>query len=114
MICPKCEHEYVDGIVDCPDCGTSLISPEEFEGNLVHPADWIIVYTCYERYEADMMKTNLESAGIEVIILEQSDKSFPAMGDLQTVKLLVKKSDASDAVDFIKDSQINLPSDEEI
>lgn len=114
MICPKCEYEYVNGVTECPDCGTALITPEEFEGNLVHPSDWVIVYTCYERYEAEMMKTNLESSGIDVIILEQSDKSFPAMGDLEMVKLLVKKSDVEDAADFIKSTSNNLPPDEEI
>lgn len=114
MICPNCEYEYVDGITVCPDCGADLVDEAEFEGKLVHPSDWIIVYTCYEVYEADMMKTNLESAGIEAVILEQSDRSFPAMGDLQMVKLMVKKSDCDDAVEFIKTSQNNLSADEEI
>lgn len=113
MICPKCEYEYIDGVVECPDCGTELITSEEFEGNLVHPSDWVIVYTCYERYEADMMKSNLESAGIEAIILQQSDKSFPLVGDLTMVKLLVKKIDAEDAMDFINNSRSEIPGDEE-
>ncbi len=114
MICPKCEYEYVDGIKECPDCGTELIPSEEFEGNLVHPSDYIIVYTCYERYEAEMMKANLAGAGIEAIILEQSDRNFPAMGDLELVKLLVKKKDSEDAVQFINSSINNLLTDDEI
>lgn len=114
MICPKCEYEYVDGILECPDCGSELVTTEEFEGKLVHPSDWIIVFTCYERYEAEMMKSNLESADIDAIILEQSDKSFPAGGDLEMVKVLVKKIDADDAMDFINNYNSNLPEDEEI
>lgn len=114
MICPNCEYEYVDGVTICPDCGAELVTDEEFEGNLVHPSDWVVVFTCYEIYEADMMKSNLEGAGIDSIILGQSDRSFPAMGDLQMVKLLVKKSDCEDALEFIKDSQTNLPTDEDI
>jgi hypothetical protein len=114
MICPNCEYEYIDGIKACPDCGAELVTSEEFEGNLLHPSDWIIVFTCYERYEADMMKTNLESAGIDAIILEQSNKSFPLGGDLMMVKLMVKKIDSDDAMDFINNSQNELPEDDEI
>jgi len=103
MICPKCEYEYVEGIKVCPDCGTTLISVEDFEGHLVHPKDWIIVYTCDEPYEAEMFKPNLESAGIDALILSQKDKSFPAMGDLSVVKLLVKKTDQQTAIEIIND-----------
>lgn len=113
MICPKCEYDYVDGVTVCPDCGTELITGEDFEGNLVHPSDWVIAFTCYERYEAEMMKANLESAGIDAIILEQRDQSFPAMGDLMMVKLLVKKGDAEDALEFIKAYEENTPPEEE-
>lgn len=62
MICPVCEYEYIEGIVKCPDCNADLVAKDDFEGHLVHPADWIIVYTCDELYEAEMLKANLESA----------------------------------------------------
>ena len=110
MICPKCEYEYIDGVNVCPDCGTSLISVEDFEGHLVHPKDWIIVYTCDEPYEAEMYKTNLESAEIETLIISQKDKSFPAAGNLSVVKLLVKKTDLQSALEIIDD--INSRSDD--
>ncbi|MFC2140080.1 hypothetical protein ACFLR4_05390 [Bacteroidota bacterium] len=60
MICPKCEYEYTDGIKECADCGAELIPKEDFEGNLVHPSDWVIIFTCSEEYEAGMLKANLE------------------------------------------------------
>ncbi|MCX7798527.1 MAG: DUF2007 domain-containing protein [Melioribacter sp.] len=103
MICPNCEYEYVEGIDVCPDCGTQLIPKEEFEGNLVHPSDWIVVYTCSEYYEAEMLKTNLESAGIEVLVLSQKDRNYPTVGNLSIVKLLVKKTDQEDALEIIRD-----------
>ena len=103
MICPKCEYEYVDGITVCPDCGTELIPVEEFKGNLLHPKDWVIVYSCSDSLEADMLKSNLEGANIESLILDQSDSSFPVGGDLTVVKLLVKKDDAKDALAIIED-----------
>ena len=110
MICPKCESEYIEGISICPDCIIDLIPVEEFEGNLVHPEDWIIVYTCGDNIEAEMIKANLEGAGIDSLILSQKDKNFPAPGDFSVVKLLVRKKDADEAKAFIDD--INKPEEE--
>lgn len=103
MICPKCEYEYHEGVTTCPDCSAELVSVEDFEGNLIHPKDWVIVYSCENEVEADMLKANLEGADIESLILNQNDRSFPVVGDLSVVKLLVKKRDANDAVAIIND-----------
>jgi len=113
MICPKCECEYIDGIKTCADCGTELIPVREFEGHLVHPKDWVIVYTCGDPLEADMLKANLEGAEIESIILSQKDREFPAAGDFSVVKLLVKKTDASEACDIIADIDKSNTGEEE-
>ncbi len=103
MICPKCEYEYHEGITNCPDCSTELVTNENFEGNLTHPKDWVIVYGCSDVVEADMLKSNLEGANIDVLILNQNDSSFPVVGDLSVTKILVKKSDVKDAVAIIND-----------
>jgi hypothetical protein len=113
MICPKCEYEYVEGVTVCPDCGTKLIPNEDFEGNLVHPKDWIIVYTCGETYEAEMIKSNLEGADIESLILSQKDRSYPGVGDLAIVKLLVRKSSAEEALLIIDDINKNRSDSDE-
>lgn len=103
MICPKCEMEYIDGVKVCDDCNTKLIPVEEFEGNLVHHSDWVVAYTTDERYEAEMYKANLESAGIETNVLGQKDLSFPMPGDLSVIKLLIKKSDVDAALSIFND-----------
>ena len=103
MLCPKCEYEYHEGITTCPDCNTTLVPVKDFEGNLVHPKDWVIVFSCADILEADMLKSNLDGANIEVLILNQNDSSFPVVGDLSVIKILVKKDDAEDAVAIIKD-----------
>ncbi|MBU0472687.1 MAG: DUF2007 domain-containing protein [Bacteroidetes bacterium] len=103
MICPKCEYEYHRGMSVCPDCGEELVTNKEFEGHLVHPKDWVIVYSCADSIEANMLKSNLEGAEIEVLILNQNDSSFPGVGDLSIIKILTKRVDAEDAIAIISD-----------
>lgn len=103
MICPNCESEYIEGIVECPDCKTMLVTKEDFEGKLVHPEDWVIVHTTDHEYLAEMYKANLHGAGIESLIWGQKDSSFPAPGDLSIIKILVKKIDAEKAAEIIEE-----------
>ncbi|AFN74865.1 hypothetical protein MROS_1631 [Melioribacter roseus P3M-2] len=113
MICPKCEYEYVEGIQECPDCGVQLVTREEFEGHLVHPEDWVVVYTCSDNIEAEMYKANLESADIETLILSQKDRSYPTVGDLAIVKILVRKNDVDSALEIIRDINSRTQNSEE-
>ena len=64
--------------------------------------EWVLVYTTFSEIDADMLKENLESAGISATILSQKDSSFPVPGDLSKVKLFVKKADVSEALEFIQ------------
>lgn len=106
-ICPNCEYEYVEGISQCPECGTELISKDEFEENLVTPEDWDIVYTTSNEYEADMLKANLDGAGIEALIVPKKDRNFPAVGDLAVIQLMVRKEDKTEAAQIIADINSN-------
>ena len=114
MICPVCEYEYIDGIEKCPDCNTMLIPKDDFEGHLVNPADWIIVYTCDESYEAEMLKANLESVNIETQILSQKDRNYPSVGNFSVIKVLVKKSDQQSALEIIDDINKRNGSEEKV
>lgn len=73
--------------------------------------EWVIVYKTDQEYKANTLKGNLESAGIEVSVLSQSDHNFPAIGNLSVVKVLVKKKDEEAALAFIND--INEESEDE-
>ena len=50
----------------------------------------------------EMIKDNLESAGIIAAVLSQKDRNFPTYGGLSVVKLLVHKEDVPDALNFIQ------------
>ncbi len=103
MICPKCEYEYVEGVETCPDCNIELITVNDFEGKLVHPEDWVVVYTTSDQIEAEMLKSNLAGADIEALILSQKDRNYPAVGDLAIIKLLSKREDSIEAATIIED-----------
>lgn len=113
-ICPKCNYEYVEGITKCPDCGTALVSeefyvrPEDWEEE-----DWEVVFTSSVEYEVEMLRDNLEGAGIPAAVLSQRDRNFPAPGDFSIVKLLVHKDDVQNALNFIEQIKNQLPDQEE-
>ena len=109
--CPSCDYEYVEGVTICPDCGTRLVDEAYFD----KPEDWTeenweVVFTSGKDYEVEMLKDNLESAGITSTILSQKDHNFPAPGNFSIIKLLVRKEDISSALDFIQ--KINRQNDE--
>lgn len=102
-VCPNCQYEYVEGVTICPDCGTHLVDEAIFE----KPEEWTeenweVVYTSNKDYEVEMLKDNLESAGIKTAILQQKDRNFPAPGDLAVIKLLVRREDLDSALGFIQ------------
>ncbi|MCF8240685.1 MAG: zinc-ribbon domain-containing protein [Melioribacteraceae bacterium] len=113
MICPKCEYEYIDGVTVCPDCGAELIPKSDFEGNLVHHDDWIIIHTTDHEYIAENYKANLAGANIESTILSQKDHNFPTVGDFSVIKLMVKKSDAEEAMRILQDIEEHDYEDDE-
>ena len=102
-ICPNCKYEYIEGIVICPDCNTPLVETIELKNyEELFEDEWVLVYTSFSVIDVEMLKENLESAGMSASILSQKDSSFPVPGDLSKVKLFVKKADVSEALEFIQ------------
>ncbi len=102
-VCPNCNYEYIPGIAICPDCNTPLVDAIELNKySELSEEDWVLVYTTFSVIDVEMLKENLESAGISASILSQKDSSFPVPGDLSKVKLFVKKADVTEALEFIQ------------
>ncbi len=102
-VCPNCNYEYVEGITICPDCGAPLVDDEYF----IKPEEWTeenweVIYTSNREYEIEMMRDNLQGAGIKAAMLSQKDRNFPAPGDFSVIKLLVHKEDVKSALEFIQ------------
>lgn len=114
--CPECKSEYEEGILKCSDCGAQLVPQLEEEHKDVHfpDGDYTLVYVSNQIIDVDMIKANLDGAGIESYVLNQSD-SNNLDATRQNAKLFVKTEDAEDALSFIKNlnEQPDISEDEE-
>ncbi len=68
MICPACAGEFVDGVIECPDCLVGLVAPSDPDSSKPVPqADhWQTVWTVESTGELDVVSALLEASGIPV------------------------------------------------
>lgn len=60
--------------------------------------DWVAVCTTSTLYEAEMIRSNLESGGIPAMVLSQGDRMyFTTLGDLAVIEVMVPKDEVEDA-----------------
>jgi len=65
--------------------------------------DFISVATTATKYEAEMMRSNLEGAGIDAVVLSESDRVFlTTMGDLAVNEVMVPRRSADAAKSIIE------------
>lgn len=65
--------------------------------------DWITVYEANERYKVELMKTHLDTAGLNSIIIDQTDSSFAGFtGEIFEAQLKVRKEDEMKAREILK------------
>lgn len=99
--CPNCKYEYREGYSVCPDCETELLDQLE-EKHLEEDKDFEHIKTYSQMYQAEMLKSNLESADIETHIVRKKDSSFPTVGDMAVIKVYVRKNKVEEAQEYIK------------
>jgi len=66
MFCPKCTYEYIDDLVQCPDCGTDLVSARPRKAAPARQPDLALV-TILEtgnQFLIARVKSILDEAGI--------------------------------------------------
>jgi hypothetical protein len=109
--CPACGHLHRDALPCarhndrqahgvCVVCGDAVCD-ECNDGDGVHFScpehasipvieGWAQIYTTSDTVEADLIRENLQSEGVEAAVLSQKDRSFNVdVGDLSPVRILV-------------------------
>jgi hypothetical protein len=85
-VCDECDGGQSPHFA-CPDHATIPV----MEG-------WAQVYTTSDTFEADLIKENLQSEGLDAAVLSQKDRSFSVdLGDLSPVRILVPAYEYLDA-----------------
>jgi hypothetical protein len=85
-VCDDCDSGHSPHFA-CPDHGAVPV----VEG-------WAQVYTTSDTLEADLIRENLQSEGLDAAVLSQKDQSFAVdLGDLSPVRILVPAYEYLDA-----------------
>jgi hypothetical protein len=110
---PECEtHPDRDAIGGCVICGKPVCDTctTRHNGRIFCDNDdhlnmhqgFVISYTTSTDYEAEMIKANLEGAGINAVIFNQHDHVyFTNMGALAQVNVMVPRAQIDEAQDII-------------
>jgi hypothetical protein len=110
---PECENHpdrsaigacVICGKPVCDECSTrhnGRIFCENDDHLNLHQG-FVVAYTTSTDYEADMIKANLEGAGINAVVFNQHDHVyFTNMGALALVNIMVPRSQLEEARDII-------------
>jgi len=72
--------------------------------------DWVAICSTSTQYEAEMIKANLESAGIPATVFSQSDRMyFTTVGDLAVTEVMVPKDEAEEAARYLAATEKKQP-----
>jgi hypothetical protein len=75
--------------------------------------DWVAARTTNTPYEAQMIKANLESAGIPAMVLSQHDRTYyTTIGDLAVSEVMVPKDRLEDAKPYLDAMDLERPEDQ--
>lgn len=107
------EHIEKPAIGICVICGKTLCQEclVEIDGKIYckqgnhrqYDEEWTVVYTTQYEYEAEMLKANIESAGIPCVIFSTKDHAYFMTIGIGIVKVLVPKDEKDLALRIIED-----------
>ncbi|MBU1297572.1 MAG: DUF2007 domain-containing protein [Bacteroidetes bacterium] len=109
-----CEvHPKVEAMGICVICKKAVCSDCAVEKNSVlfcnddsHikvAQDWAVAFTTNTDYEAEMIKANLQGAGIPTMVFSQRDHAyFMIIGDMAVVNVMVPRDRLADAEEYLK------------
>ncbi|MFO7767674.1 MAG: DUF2007 domain-containing protein [bacterium] len=108
MICPNCGTSYRPGIVECADCGVTLMRPDEYEKlkDLAEREEEdlrrmkvVEVYTCQGEVEAGLVRSVLGASGIESFTGGNATQSVHpfTMDGMGQIKIMVRASEEDEA-----------------
>lgn len=83
MICPRCNGEFVTGVIECPDCRVSLTTPLPESPHRAEGENWMTIAKIAGPSELMVVRSMLESSGIPVFVPgEHSFQQIPALHSL--------------------------------
>ena len=113
MHCPKCRAEFVDGSVDCNDCGLKLVAghppPVAPAPSILDPGDPVILLESDDPVRIILAKASLEIAGIRYSTRGQWLQNLQPLGFkggyTGLVQILIRKADGEAAVAVLREAE---------
>ena len=103
MFCPKCRSEFIEGILECPDCAFGLIEqlPAEPAPAFV---DYREVLTTFNPADIAFLKSYLDSEGIQYFF--KGEHFMHARPLAEPVRLMIRTDQVDQARHLLKDVQL--------
>ena len=102
--CPKCRSEFVEGTVECSDCGVPLVEEPAGQSPLVTDTDDLVeVWRAQGEVNAQLVRSLLEGSGIRSMLSGESLRLTHGLtvDGLALVRVLVRSGDARRACEII-------------
>jgi hypothetical protein len=109
MICPECKFEYVEGIINCPDCGVQLVDEISDKStaysNSKEEKSYVFVYNPINSQELSLIKMIMEREQIPFLI-KNEPLSHAVLFSIQgpgAMQLYVAEEFAEEATKILKE-----------
>jgi len=115
--CPICRTEYVEGRVQCADCGVPLVPqlpPEEPSPVQPEEAESLVELTRTADYaEAHLIRGILQTNGVPCVLFDEVSASYSLwpVNALMPVRLMVPASKLGDARRLLREVEREVPAE---